>query len=253
MPWVTGLKTRKYGDASVPVPGDPLPAVVVGGDVPVDELVEEVARADRPPHVQVLGEEAGGDHPDPVVHPALVRQLAHPGVDDREAGGPGAPGLDRVVRLVVPHARQGRLEVGPGRRRGGARGRRRRTRARRSRSRRCARPCRACRRCRPAASAGARRRGGGRGTGGRCRRRPGGRGRCRSRSIRSSRKCRQRRHAASSPGVGMPAGPVPAASSSSRVARSSESRATRSGSRGVGAGSTQPWARQAFAYGVNTW
>src|SRR3954462_6452966 len=77
--------------------GHPLPAVVVGGDVPVDEVVEEVPGPDRPPHVEVLGEEAGRDHPHPIVHPALLEQLPHAGVDDRVAGAPLPPGVDEPV------------------------------------------------------------------------------------------------------------------------------------------------------------
>ena len=69
--------------------------------------------ADRPPHVQVLGEEAGGDHPHPVVHPALAQQLAHRRVDDGVAGASLAPGLDGLAAVVVVHPRQRGAQVVP--------------------------------------------------------------------------------------------------------------------------------------------
>ena len=62
--------------------------------------VEEVARADRPPHVQVLGEEARGDHPHPVVHEADCRELTHTGVDD----GPDHPIVERPAGRIIPAA-----------------------------------------------------------------------------------------------------------------------------------------------------
>ena len=72
-------------------PGDPLPAVVVGWDVAVVEVLEEEPGAPGPVEMEVLDEEAGDDHPHPVVHEPLGDELAHAGVDDRNAGAAGAP------------------------------------------------------------------------------------------------------------------------------------------------------------------
>jgi len=77
-----------------------------------------VLSTDGPPHVEVLGEEARGDHPDAVVHPALLEELAHAGVDDRVAGAPLAPGVDEPVGLgagVVGQLRELAPQVVPGR------------------------------------------------------------------------------------------------------------------------------------------
>ena len=75
--------------------------------------------SERPPDVQVLGEEAGRDHPHPVVHPALVEQLAHRRVDHGVAGATLPPGLDRVgdrrAVVLVGHPGQRRAQVVPGR------------------------------------------------------------------------------------------------------------------------------------------
>ena len=123
----------------MPVPGDPLPAVVVGGDVAVDEVVEEVPRPDGPPDVEVLGEEARRDHPQAVVHEALARAAGAcrrrrwgsrcgPHATRRRAGRSRGPRR----RAAWPARAAGRAT----RTRGGATARRRRTRARRARSRR---------------------------------------------------------------------------------------------------------------------
>jgi len=68
----------------------------------------------RPPDVQVLGQEGRGDHPHPVVHPALGQELPHAGVHDRVARLPGLPRGDGVgVRLVVREPAKARLQVLP--------------------------------------------------------------------------------------------------------------------------------------------
>ena len=87
----------------------PLPAVLVGGEVAVDQPLHEVARAVLPLDVQVLDQEARHDHPHPVVHPPGRAQLAHAGVDDGEAGAALPPRGELVARLVVRHP----LELGP--------------------------------------------------------------------------------------------------------------------------------------------
>src|ERR1035437_5623575 len=51
--------------------GRPLPSVLVGGQVPVGQPSHEVPGTVTPLDVQVLDKEAGHDHPDPVMHPAL--------------------------------------------------------------------------------------------------------------------------------------------------------------------------------------
>ncbi len=79
-------------------PRDPLPVELVVGDVPVHQQVQEVARPDPPVHVQRLDEEGGGQQPPAVVHPALVEQLAHGGVDQGVAGAARLPRLDVVRR-----------------------------------------------------------------------------------------------------------------------------------------------------------
>ena len=96
-----GLNTRKNGEASVPEPGHPLPAVVVAGQVPVAQRRHEVPGPPPPVQVQVLDQERRGDHPDPVVHPALRGELAHPGVDDGVPGPALHPGVEAGVRLVA--------------------------------------------------------------------------------------------------------------------------------------------------------
>jgi hypothetical protein len=66
--------------------------------VSVGQQVTEVPVTVAPVDAQRAGEERRGDHPRPVVHEALGGELAHARVDDRDAGLPGPP---RVQRSLV--------------------------------------------------------------------------------------------------------------------------------------------------------
>ncbi len=110
-----GLRTR-WGRVSVPVPGGPLPVELVVDDVAVHQQVQEVPGADPPVHVQRLRQETRRQQACPVVHPALVPQLAHGRVDDRIAGAPLPPRGDVLggVVLAAPAVVAGAV-VPPGR------------------------------------------------------------------------------------------------------------------------------------------
>ena len=90
--------------------GRPLPAVVVRGQITVVEVVEEVAGATSPVEVEILHEEAGDDHPHPVVDEPLGDELTHSGVDDREAGAARAPGSEPFVGELAGVHRDARRE-----------------------------------------------------------------------------------------------------------------------------------------------
>ena len=81
--------------------GAEAPAAVVGGEVAVDEVLHEVALAEAPVEQEVLGQEAGDDHPAPVVHVGRVVELPHRGVHDRVPCAAGAPGREER-RGVLP-------------------------------------------------------------------------------------------------------------------------------------------------------
>mmetsp|Transcript_44136 Transcript_44136/g.110824 ORF Transcript_44136/g.110824 Transcript_44136/m.110824 type:complete len:510 (-) Transcript_44136:515-2044(-) len=69
----------------------------------VQQRVPEVLQAPLPRQEQVLHEEAGADHAQPVVHPAGAPQLQHARVHQRVARRPLSPGLEQ--RLVkIPRA-----------------------------------------------------------------------------------------------------------------------------------------------------
>ena len=72
----SGLNTR-VGSGVGAGPGHPLPVELVVGDVAVDQEVQEVPGAHPPVDVEGLGEEIAPSARRPVVHPALVPQLAH--------------------------------------------------------------------------------------------------------------------------------------------------------------------------------
>src|SRR6185437_15166395 len=77
----SGIEDPKVGRGIGPAAGDPLPIELVLGNVAVAQAFHEPPSAVPPPDVQVLDQERGNDHPDPIVHPALRLQLTHPGVD----------------------------------------------------------------------------------------------------------------------------------------------------------------------------
>ncbi|MNQ89440.1 hypothetical protein D3C85_1047480 [compost metagenome] len=79
----------------------PLPAAVVGRQVPVNQLAHEVILPEPPVNVQILGEEARHYHPQPVVHPAGGVEAAHGGVDYGVTGTPLAPGGEGI-RIPAP-------------------------------------------------------------------------------------------------------------------------------------------------------
>ena len=63
-----------------------MPVAVVDAGVIVDQALSEVAFAPSPIDVNVLGEKGRHDHTHAVVHKSRLFELAHPGVDDGEAG-----------------------------------------------------------------------------------------------------------------------------------------------------------------------
>ncbi len=82
---------------------DPLPVADVLGDVTIEEKTPEVALAEPPVDEEILDQERGGDHPDPVVHPAFAGQLPHPGVDDGVTGLAFPPRFE-TVGIIPPLA-----------------------------------------------------------------------------------------------------------------------------------------------------
>ena len=81
--------------------GDPLPVAGVLSDISVDEMVTEETLTLPPVDEEVLHQEAGAGHASAVVHPAGLRQLAHPGVDDRVTGLAGAPSVE-AAGIMAP-------------------------------------------------------------------------------------------------------------------------------------------------------
>ncbi|KAG0923394.1 hypothetical protein G6F31_019524 [Rhizopus arrhizus] len=78
-----GLRQRieyaEVGHRVGPRGGAPLPAAIVGGQVAVHQLRHEPGFAQAPIDQQVFGQEHGGHHAQPVVHPAQRQQLPHGG------------------------------------------------------------------------------------------------------------------------------------------------------------------------------
>ncbi len=95
----TGLKTRKYGAASVPQPAVHCQPRGLSARS-ASTRVSQNQRAFLARNQQILGQERGDDHPHTVMHPAGSPQLAHAGVDDRNAGAAALPGA-QIVGIVA--------------------------------------------------------------------------------------------------------------------------------------------------------
>ncbi len=92
-----------------PGAGHPLPVAHVLRDVAVDQQVPEEALPHPPVDQQVLHQERRREHPHPVVHPPGGPQLAHAGVDHREAGAAVGPRLERLGVVAPPQGGVGVL------------------------------------------------------------------------------------------------------------------------------------------------
>jgi hypothetical protein len=80
--------------------GGPLPAPIVGGDIPVHQFLHKILFTFLPVEVQIFGQEHGHDHPDPVMHETGRAQLSHSGIDDRETGATFTPTLKNRLIFV---------------------------------------------------------------------------------------------------------------------------------------------------------
>ena len=90
--------------------GDPLPVERVVRGIRVDQRVPEPLLAAPPVDEQVLDEEGCRHHPHAVVHVAGLPELAHAGVDERDAGATALPRLQ--LRRLQARPRE-RVELGP--------------------------------------------------------------------------------------------------------------------------------------------
>ncbi|MNO61292.1 hypothetical protein D3C76_519370 [compost metagenome] len=97
----SGVEHPKVGGRIGARSRGPLPATVVGRQIPVDELAHEVILPEPPVDVQILGQETRHYHPQPVVHPAGGVEAAHGGIDYGVAGAPLAPG-GKGIRVPAP-------------------------------------------------------------------------------------------------------------------------------------------------------
>ena len=95
-PWILNAEIRRR---IRPRPRAPLPPTIVARDFAVDQRLHEIAFAQSPIQMQVLGQKHRRDHPRAVVHVARGIQLPHGRIDNRKARPPLAPGA--VFRLVL--------------------------------------------------------------------------------------------------------------------------------------------------------
>lgn len=81
--------------------GAEAPSTVIGSEVTINEVFHQVSLAHAPVDQKVFGEEGRGCHACAVMHVACVIELAHSGIDEREASAAFAPSLEEV-HVVFP-------------------------------------------------------------------------------------------------------------------------------------------------------
>ena len=95
-----GVEDPEVGGCVRPAACGPLPAQGVGGQVRVHQGVPEPPGPGLPGQAHLLGQQGRDHHAHPVVHPTRLPQLAHPGVDQGDAGAPGLPGGEQGLGPV---------------------------------------------------------------------------------------------------------------------------------------------------------
>ena len=80
---------------------DPLPPVLVGGQVPVDQVPHEPTRSKAPVTLKILYQETRCDHAHTVVHPPFGEKLAHACVDERVSGSTHRPRPEALAGTCI--------------------------------------------------------------------------------------------------------------------------------------------------------
>ena len=84
-------------------PSRPLPAMGIGCDIEIDQMLGEESLTMLPLDVQILDQERGNDHPRAIVHPSCRDQLPHRGIDERVSSLSFAPSSELLTWLLVTH------------------------------------------------------------------------------------------------------------------------------------------------------
>ena len=105
------IEDAEVGRGVSPTAGHPLPVGGILGDIGVDQAVPEPGLSASPVDQQILDQEAGDNHPHPVVHEAGRPEFTHAGVNDGKAGEALAPGLEGLFVLAPDEAVPLRPEI----------------------------------------------------------------------------------------------------------------------------------------------
>jgi len=96
------VKDTEEGCSICTAARSPLPAKRIAGQISVYQRIPEPCGTCSPADELVLGQKARCDHADSIVHPASLPELAHAGIDERNAGVTTAPRLEIVAVALLP-------------------------------------------------------------------------------------------------------------------------------------------------------
>jgi len=96
--WIEDSKIRLRVN---PEAGTESPSAVIGGKVPINEVLHEISLTHPPVNQQVLGQERGYNHTTPVVHICCLSDLSHRRVYDWEPRLAVRP-FSELLRIILP-------------------------------------------------------------------------------------------------------------------------------------------------------
>jgi hypothetical protein len=98
--WIEDTVVRRSVSATT---CSPLPAMGIGCDIEVDQMLGEESLTMLPLDVQILDQERGNDHTRAIMHPSGRDQLPHRGIDEGISGLSFAPSSELLTWLVIAH------------------------------------------------------------------------------------------------------------------------------------------------------
>ena len=105
-----GVEDSKVGLRVGPSTRGPLPASIIGRQVPVEKFFHKVAFPPLPRDKEIFSKEGGDDHPETIVHPPGLIELTHCGIHYGISGLPFTPRLKPIFTVFPLDLVVGRAE-----------------------------------------------------------------------------------------------------------------------------------------------